>query len=153
MAYDFGFLSVACRCSYLPNHVAGERGHRRRTLLRIYADEIWLVTQFFRLCCRLSFLLAVSVEAIQSLVWRQRRKASSCTRRSGGNGEVHGKKAHFERLWSECLFIRFFVGNTKSTQNTMWWWRHGGLLNIITHQGFPISTHKHQNGANFWRAL
>lgn len=64
------------------------------------------------------------------------------------------KKAHFERLWSECLFIRFFVGNMRSAQkNTMWWWRHGGLLNIITHQGFPISTHKHQSGANFWRAL
>lgn len=63
-----------------------------------------------------TFVLAVSVEAIQSLVWRQRRKGSSCSRRNEGDGKVHGKKAHFGRLWSECLFIRFFVGNSRSTQ-------------------------------------
>lgn len=55
----------------------------------------------------------------------------------------------------ERMFIYsiFCWQREKHTENTMWWWRHGGLLNIITHQGFPISTHKHQNGANFWRAL
>lgn len=124
---SFSFVSFLSTFLLSTDHVECERGKRRRAFVRIYADEILLVTHFFRLCWFFSFMLC------QYFARRQRKRESwlvrfpSSTRKEKRREQQTRKNNIVTRGWNLFWRKRLFRGKQNVLVTSSW------LLNIITH--------------------